>query len=61
MSIWSGWVTPKPPYLIGVQIAFVDQILNDVCEAWATFPEAKLKMRVLSFFHSSSGGGWKRA
>ena len=52
---------PRPPYLVGVHIALVDHILNEVCVACAVFPETKLNSRVLSLFHSSLGGGWKRA
>ena len=61
VRITSGWVTPRPPWLEGVHMAFVDQIRKEFCEAHATFPETKLKIRVFNFFHSSSVGGWKRA
>ena len=59
--IRSGWVTPRPPYLIGLHMAAIDHILKDVWLEWAKLPEAKLKMRVLSFFQSSSVGGWNLA
>ena len=46
VRIWSGWVTPKPPYMAGVQMAFVDHILKDECDVRAVLAEMKLKRRV---------------
>ena len=57
----SGCVTPNPPCLAGVHMVVVDQIRKEVREAHATFPETKLKIRVLNLFQSSVLGGWKRA
>ena len=61
VRIRSGWVTPSPPYLDGVHMAVVDHILKEVREVMVTLPDTKLKRRVLSFFQSSSVGGWNLA